>query len=122
MTDEQVCELSTYWQNRLEQLKPYPECNCTPYCSKSCDYNRRILARDVVRRIYVKYFNSTSKDFDIVKNVFGKISSIIKAELNRESFNRELLSCVKVHLWRKIKYNTQIQVNEKLISNSLSKK
>ena len=80
------------------------------------------MARDVVRRIYVKYFNSTSKDFDIVKNVFGKISSIIKAELNRESFNRELLSCVKVHLWRKIKYNTQIQVNEKLISNSLSKK
>lgn len=121
MTDEQVCELSTYWQNRLEQLKPYPECNCTPYCSKSCDYNRRILARDVVRRIYVKYFNSTSKDFDIVKNVFGKISSIIKAELNSEPFNRELLSCVKVHLWRRIKYNTQIQVNEKLISNSLNK-
>ena len=69
----------------------------------------------------MKNFKQSSKDFEIVKKVFGKISSLIKTELNSEPFNRELLSCVKVHLWRRIKYNTKISVSDKLIENSLKK-
>lgn len=122
ISDEQVHELSTYWTNKPEELRPYPECNCTPYCQKECDYNRRVLAKDIARRIFVKNFNAEVNAFDVVKTVLGQISSLIKDELNSEPFNRELLSCVKVHLWRKIKYDTKIPVNNKLIINSLKKK
>lgn len=121
ITDDEVKEKSNYWIDKEEKLMPYPECHYVGYCTKSCEYNRRILARDIARRIYVKNFKSSSKEFDDLKNVFGSISKLIKEELNSEPFNRELLSCVKVHLWRKIRYNTHIPISTKLVENSLRK-
>ncbi len=121
LSDEGIKSLSTYWKNKPEMLKPYPECNEIHYCKQTCDYSQRILAREIARRIYVKNFKPDSTDFELVKKVFSKISFLIKYELNDEPFTPELLSCVKVHLWRKIKYSTKIKINEKLIENSLRK-
>lgn len=121
LSDEGIKELSTYWKNREKQLRPYPQCQCVSCCSQTCDYSRRILAREIARRIYVKNFKVDSTDFEIVKNVFKQISKLVKFELNDEPFTPELLSCVKVHLWRRIKYNTKIKVTDALIENSLKK-
>lgn len=121
LSDEGIKSLSTYWKNKPEMLKPYPECNVIHYCKQTCDYSQRILAREIARRIYVKNFKPDSTDFELVKKVFSRISLLIKNELNDEPFTPELLSCVKVHLWRKIKYSTKIKINEKLIENSLRK-
>lgn len=121
LSDDGIKSLSTYWKNKPEMLKPYPECNEINYCKQTCDYNQRVLAREVARRIYVKNFKPDSTDFELVKKAFSKISLLIKYELNDEPFTPELLSCVKVHLWRKIKYSTKIKINEKLIENSLRK-
>ena len=121
LSDEGIKSLSTYWENKPEMLKPYPECNVIHYCKQTCDYSQRILAREIARRIYVKNFKPDSTDFELVKKVFSRISLLIKNELNDEPFTPELLSCVKVHLWRKIKYSTKIKINEKLIENSLRK-
>lgn len=107
LSDDGIRALSTYWNNKAEKLRPYPECQCVTCCSKTCDYARRVLAREVARRIFVKNFRSDTKDFEILKRVFGKISKMIQAELNDEKFTPELLSCVKVHLWRRIKYGTK---------------
>ena len=60
-------------------------------------------------------------DFDAVKKVFGQISNLVKAELNDEPFTRELLSCVKVHLWRRIRYGTKIPIRDIQILNSIEK-
>lgn len=121
LSDEGIKSLSTYWKNKPEMLKPYPECNEIHYCKQTCDYSQRILAREIARRIYVKNFKPDSTDFELVKKVFSKISFLIKYELNDEPFTPKLLSCVKVHLWRRIKYSTKIKINEKLIENSLRK-
>ena len=121
LSDDGIKSLSTYWKNKPKMLKPYPECDEINYCKQTCDYNQRVLAREVARRIYVKNFKPDSTDFELVKKVFSKISSLIKYELNDEPFTPELLSCVKVHLWRRIKYSTKIKINEKLIENSLKK-
>lgn len=121
LSDEGIKSLSTYWKNKPEMLKPYPECNAIHYCKQTCDYSQRILAREIARRIYVKNFKPDSTDFELVKKVFSRISLLIKNELNDEPYTRELLSCVKVHLWRKIKYSTKIKINENLIENSLRK-
>lgn len=121
LSDDGIRALSTYWNNKAEKLRPYPECQCVACCSKTCDYARRILAREVARRIFVKNFRSDTKDFEILKKVFRRISQMIQAELNDEEFTPELLSCVKVHLWRKIKYGTKIQIRDTQIENSLRK-
>lgn len=121
LSDEGIKTLSMYWNDKADKLKPYPECNCVSCCLKTCDYARRVLAREIARRIFIKNFKADTKDFEAIKKVFGKISKLIKAELNDEEFTPELLSCVKVHLWRRIKYGTKIPIKETQIENSLRK-
>ena len=121
LSDEGIRELSTYWRDKGGKLRPYPECEMTTCCACSCDYERRILAREIARRIFVKHFKPDMKSFVPVIEVFKRITSLVKAELNDEPFSKELLSCVKVQLWRRIKYGTEIPVREVQIKNSVSK-
>lgn len=121
LSDEGIKELSTYWNDKSKELRPYPQCQLCVACSSTCDYSRRILAREIARRIFVRNFKAETKDFEPIKKVFSQISKLIKAELNDEPFTPELLSCVKVHLWRRIKYGTKIPVKDIQIENSLRK-
>ena len=121
LSDEGIRELSTYWNDKQEELRPYPECKCVPYCQHSCNYGRRILAREVARRIFKNHIGTGCKDPEKLKAVLRNISNYIKEELNDEPFTRELLSCVKVYLWRHVKYDTKLNVAATIITSSLTK-
>lgn len=121
LSDQSIKELSTYWNKRQKELRPYPECCEISCCKECCCYERRILAKEIARRIYMRYFDQKTTDFEPVKLVFSRISRLIIAELNDEEFTPELLACVKVHLWRRIMYGTKIKVSDKLVQNSLRK-
>ena len=121
LSDDGIKELSTYWNHRGKMLRPYPQCQLCRYCQDTCDYYRRVLAKEVARRIFVKNFKGDIKDFTPVKKVFGQISKLIIAELNDEPFTPELLSCVKVNLWRRIRYGTKLNITDTIIENSLKK-
>lgn len=119
LSDEGIKNLSKYWVNRSANLRPYPQCQCVNCCSQTCEYARRILAREIARRIFVRNFKPDMKDFGAVTQVFGQISKLTKNELNDEVFTNDLLLCVKVHLWRRIRYGTKIPVRDVQIENSL---
>jgi len=121
LKDESIAELSTYWNDKQDKLRPYPECEHVACCSKTCDYSRRILAREVARRIFIRYFKPATASFEPVKEVLSQISNLVMTELNDEPFNPELLVCAKLHLWRKIRYGTRIPVRDIQIQNSLEK-
>lgn len=122
LSDDGIRNLSTYWTKRSDKLRPYPECQLCPYCNETCQYERRILAKEVARRIHKKYIGQGCKDSGKLKHVLAHISSMIKSELNDEPYSRELLSCVKVFLWRHVKYNTLLRVPQSVVNNSLTKK
>lgn len=121
LSDEGIKSLSTYWKGNEKSLRPYPQCALTPYCKDRCIYERRLLGREIARRIFNRNFPAGTKDTEILKGVLLKINTLTKSELNDERYDRPLLSCVKVHLWRKIKYDTKIKVSEQTIENSLIK-
>lgn len=121
LSDDGIKQLSKYWDDKQECLRPYPECEKTNYCTHSCDYSRRILAREIARRIFVRNFKPETSDFNVVIKVFRQITKLVKAELNDEPFSPELVACVKVHLWRRIRYGTKIPVKDIQITNSLIK-
>ena len=121
LSDEGIQFLSTYWNEREALLRPYPECGYTPYCKDCCDYSRRVLAREVARRIFVKNIKPDSADFNLLRGVFGNISKRIEDELNDEVLDRELLSCTKVHLFRRIYYGSKIPVPDTVVRRSLEK-
>lgn len=122
LSDDGIRELSTYWKNKQQELRPYPECKLVPYCQQSCDYGRRILAKEVARRIFKNNIGIGCKDSEKLKATLRKISDLINGELNDEQFSRQLLSCVKVYLWRHIKYDTKLTVPPSVVTNSLTKK
>lgn len=121
LSDEGIKELSTYWNDKQQELRPYPECVLVPCCKHTCDYNRRILSKEIARRLFKNHIGLGCKDPERLKNLLRDISNQIRAELNDEPFSRELLSCVKVYLWRHIKYDTKLKVSEMIINNSLTR-
>lgn len=121
LSDEGIRDLSTYWKTRGEMLRPYPQCRWCKYCSETCDYSRRVLAREVARRIFKKYFKPDSTNFEIVNNVVKQLHSLIRRELNNEPLTPELVICVKVHLYRKIKYQTKILIPDELVEKSIKR-
>lgn len=121
LSDDAIRSRSTYWATRRDLLRPYTECGKHPYCAETCDFDRRSLGREVARRIFMKSFKTDSSDINAVKETFSKISKLTKDELNGEPFSRELLSCMKVHLWRRIVYGTKIRVSPATVQASLEK-
>lgn len=121
LSDDGIKLLNTYWNDKQEKLRPYPECALTPYCKQKCTYERRMLATEVARRIFNKNISADTNDMGKLKATLLKIQTLVKAELNNEKYDRQLLSCVKVHLWRKIKYETKIKISDLTINKSLIK-
>lgn len=121
VSDEAVKSAATYWADRQQMLKPYPQCDLVSYCAKGCNPAMRALSREIAKRIYAEHLQPTSHDLSDLQTIFSQISSLVKKELNSEPFSRELLACVKVHLWRMIKYHTKIRFKEIAMQNSLKK-
>ena len=120
LSDEGIKSLSTYWNGRKDKLRPYPECSYCQCCATACDYNRRILGREIARRIFVKNFKQDTADSTIVKSVFQQMTPLIKQELNDEVFDQHLLACVQLHLLRRIKYGTKINISDATVKVTLS--
>lgn len=121
LSDEGIKQLTTYWNDKQDKLRPYPECAFAPCCSKCCDYERRLLAREVARRIFRGNVPTNTNNPEPVKKAFSKFTSLIKAELNDEPFSSELRTCVKVHFWRRLKYDTKLRIRIADIEESIKR-
>jgi hypothetical protein len=120
LTDEEIKSLSAYWNDHKDKLRPYPECGYCRFCANCCDYNKRILGREIARRIFVKNFKPGSNDSKLLKDVFQRMIPLIKQELNDEPFDSRLFACVEVHLIRRIRYGTKIKISNATVQVTLS--
>ena len=121
LTDEGIRDASTYWNDKLEQLRPYPQCHNVPECSGCCDFARRALAREIARRIVSRHFTQESKDTALLRKVYSSIERLGKAELNDEPWTQALSHCVRVHFLRKIKYSTKIPLSDQTIDRTIGR-
>ena len=119
LSDEGIKSLSTYWNDRKDKLRPYPECGYCQFCAIECDYNKRNLGRQIAKRIFVKNFKSDSASSKIVIDVFRQMTMLIKQELNDEPYDRHLFACVELHLLRQIKYGTKIKISDATVRATL---
>jgi hypothetical protein len=121
LSDEGIKSLSTYWSERQDNLRPYPECAYCCSCVQGCDYSKRILSREIARRIFNKNFKPDSADSSVVKSVFQQMTPLIGQELNDEPFDLKLLACAELHLIRRIQYGTKIKISNATVQVTLSK-
>ena len=122
LTDEDIRGLSTYWDDRKDKLRPYPGCEYSNYCSDGCNYNTRILGREIARRIFVNELKTHGLDKSHVQRVFSapRMSLLIKQELNDEPYDEHLRACVTLHLLRRVKYGTKYRITDNNIMSTLA--
>lgn len=120
LSDDGIRELSTYWNTRQDKLRPYPECKYVNGCNGGCDYNCRLLARDVSRRLFRRFITVNTRDADPAKKVLVNLPLLIKSELNDEPYTDALCTCVKVHFWRKLVYETKLRIRPQDIEHSIT--
>lgn len=119
LTDAELGNLSTYWASRPRELRPYPECELCSCCQEGCDYRRRVLARDVARRVFVRYLSREDHTLEPLRTLLARISRAVEDELDGRPLTPELLLCVKVHLWRRVRYETSIPITQAQVERSL---
>ena len=121
LSDENIARLSKYWQLRRKEMRPYPECIFPFCCQETCNYKRRLLAKEVVRRVFNKHIKVGENKREVLNNLCKILDREAKAELANEPYSRELKMCIKVHLIRMVKYNTEIKLSNEIIENYLRK-
>jgi hypothetical protein len=121
LSDDNIKSLSTYWSDKKKMLRPYPECGYIKYCQDTCDFKTRALAKEIARRIFVKNFKADTTEYETLKTVFNRIRVLSLAEMNDEPFDEMLLACIKVHVLRRIKYGTNINLTDGTINLTLEK-
>ena len=124
ISDEYLKNNMRYWQNHKDLLCPYPECSLNPYCKGNCNNQYKVYAKELARKIYRKYIylSSLPKEQIVgnIKYVFSHLKSIIDKELP-DIYSPEFKGCLKTFLWRKIKYESGLKINEQVISSSLNR-
>ncbi len=79
LTDEGIAERSAYWRDRPEKLRPYPECGNVRYCTETCDFERRGLAKEISRRIFSRNFKAETDDASRLREIYSKIERMTAA-------------------------------------------
>lgn len=120
ISDEEIKLRSTYWNDKENMLRPYPECACSKYCAQKCDYARRLFSREAARRIFRKYFNNKSCNIDTVKQVFRNITNVILRELDVCECDTATIACIEIHLLRHLKYATKIKISDPTVKKTIS--
>ena len=121
ISDDEVAAKSTYWRDKQEKLKPYPECRYIQYC-EHCNFAMRNLASEISRRVFSKNFNQNSNNGDELKICYSTIEKqSIEALRGKQDLTKPLAGCIKLHFLRRVKYGTKIKVSDKLIADTLKK-
>lgn len=103
LPDDEIAQLSTYWKNNAKNLRPYPECEKSKFCMQTCNYDCRLLSKEIAKRIIGKYHKSGLKVSDQMKEIGFQLTKLIKQELNGEEYNDMLRGCVWMHIYRGLK-------------------
>lgn len=119
ISDEEIAEKSTYWNDKKDMLKTYLECKYAGCCNNGCDYMLKAEAEEYARRIYVSAFNEESNDRNKLNEVYKKIPEMIM-KYKGGSTSTKLECCTKVHFLRKIIYNTKIPFSKIAAAKTIS--
>ena len=119
ISDEEIAEKSTYWNDKKDMLKPYLQCKCASCCNDGCDYKLKAEAEEYARRIYVSAFNEDSNDRNKLNEIYKQIPEMIK-EYTGGRINTKLECCTKIHFLRRIMYNTKIPFSKIAAQKTIS--
>ena len=119
ISDNEIAEKSTYWNDKKEKLKPFVQCQYTHCCNGGCDYMLRAEAEEYAKRIYNNNFNEQSTDRAKLLEIYKEIPNKVK-DFAHERTTEKMICCTKIQLLRKIIYNTKIAFTNKAANQTIN--
>lgn len=113
VSDEEVKERSTYWNEHLELLKPYKECSFCDMCEKTCAFKVRSNAEFIANSALELYRAAIKTNEDYRKCIYH-LSDLMKREFDKyeEPERSHLQLCSKIKLIRKIALDLPVTMTE----------
>ncbi len=128
MSDDEISARSKYWDDKKDKLMPYPECvflnqNFIGICNGTCSINVREQAFDVAKKIFHKYFGKKTNDRRLLIFVWNNFQKEMVEILSSKNvpLTNQLICCTKMCFLRKVKYETDIKLNNEEIANNLKR-
>ncbi len=112
ISDDEIAQRTTYWNDKKDKLKPFEQCQYVNCCNDGCDYKLRAEAEEYAKRIYNANFNEQSTDRQKLLEVYNEIPAKVHEYAN-DRVNDKLIYCTKMQFLRKIVYNTKIAFSNK---------
>ena len=119
ISDNEIAEKSTYWNDKKEKLKPFVQCQYTHCCNGGCDYMLRAEAEEYAKRIYNNNFNEQSTDRAKLLEIYKEIPNKVK-DFAHERTTEKMICCTKIQFLRKIIYNTKIAFTNKAANQTIN--
>ena len=119
ISDDEIAEKSTYWNDKKDKLKPFSQCQCTDCCNDGCDYILRAEAEEYAKRIFNEKLNENSTDRNVLVEVYKTIPEKVK-EFAKDRATEKMICCTKIQFLRKIIYNTKIPFSKEAANKTIS--
>jgi hypothetical protein len=116
ISDDEVRQATTYWLDRPELLRPYPECEYLAVWEPRL----QPVARELATRIFRSKIAPDCADPEVLKDVYGKINSLIAAEVPPELRSEKALpAMIKLNFLRLVKFKSRIPLSDERIRSTL---
>lgn len=114
VSDEEVAERSTYWNEHLELLRPYKECVLCDTCKMTCTFKIRSNAEYIANSALSRYRAEIKNNEDFRKCIYH-LPNLMKREFDKfeENERRHLQMCARIKLMRKIMLELPVTMTEK---------
>lgn len=119
ISDDEIAQKTTYWNDKKDKLKPFIQCSYTDCCGNGCNYIIKAEAEEYARRIYNANFNEQSTDRDKLVEVYQEIEEKVQ-EFAKEKTTEQLVCCTKIQFLRKIVYNTKIRFSKEAANKTIN--
>lgn len=119
ISDDEIAQKTTYWNDKKDKLKPFIQCSYTDCCDNGCNYIIKAEAEEYARRIYNANFNEQSTDRDKLVEVYQEIEEKVQ-EFAKEKTTEQLVCCTKIQFLRKIVYNTKIRFSKEAANKTIN--
>ena len=113
ISNDEVAEKMTYWADKQDQLKPFPECVFSEVCRKGCDFRLRSQASHNATKILMQNPESLSDEKTLMNYLksMDKILSKITTDLSDEK-HEQMIQCTRIRLVRKVRLEKGISVKQ----------
>lgn len=103
LSDNELAARPGYWSLHPEMLRPYPECEKFKQCPKTCDYNCRMLSREIGVRLAKKIIAKEATYKEAFSQMKQKLMGMIDNEVATELNTPKLRACIFIHAFRYLK-------------------